>query len=100
MFKVFSFIDFVFKVLNPHRLAAETGAGERGWVVMLSEHPNVRVHGDPAIHVPGEGMPTLGRDAKRRGALSWGYTILWARKEGVRKNLLKAAIPQSLASSE
>jgi len=30
-----------------------------------------------------------GAKSKLLGALSWGYTILWARKEGVRKKLLE-----------
>jgi len=38
------------------------------------------------------GNPDFSRDAKRRGALSWGYPILWARKEGVRKNILKTFV--------
>ena len=57
-------LDFDF---YPHRLAAETGAWERGWVVMLSEHPNVRVHDDPATYVPVEGILTLVGTRNARG---------------------------------
>jgi len=58
------FNDFDFRGFKPHRSAAETGAGERGWVVMLSERPYVRVHNDPAILCTAreaEGRETPGR---------------------------------------
>jgi len=37
---------------------------------MLSEHPNVRVHDDPAIHVPGEGITPQGGTRNAGGGFS------------------------------
>ena len=68
---------------------------------MLSERPDVRVHGDPAIHVPGEGIRhrrTRPSSAvacyggwKTPGCPFWGVTLFWARKKGVQIALLPEA---------
>jgi len=82
------------KVLKPIHMVAETGAWERGWVVILSERPNVRVHNDPAIRC-------LSREAAGHnvtGRPFLGVPILWAGKERVQNNHFKKLVCSFLCS--
>ena len=72
---------FILWGFKPPSERSRDGCMVRGWVVMLSERPNVRVHGDPAIMCPAR-ESRRSRDAKRRGGLSWGYHFLWHAKKG------------------
>jgi len=50
--------------------------------------------------VPGEGIPTLCRDAKRRGALSWGYPFFGHAKKGYKKKILNILFVHFFAHSK
>jgi len=49
---------------------------------MLSEHPNVRVHGDPAIMCPAREVTALAGTAKRQGVVSWVSPFFRRVKKG------------------
>ncbi len=54
-------------------------------VVMLSEHPNVRVHNDPLRMYPAREVTALAGTAKRRGGFLGG-TLSLPRKKGYEKS--------------